>query len=106
MLYPPGRRRRGGVGRWRGISLNFHRHLKYGRVHEYIFPRMVVNCWEGRNWQVNDYVAGAFEALSWIRMLIKGSNSGAGRVLEEIEEVLDEMQAGVTVNFKRCITTT
>jgi len=28
----------------------------------------------GENGKVNDYAAGAFEALSWIRMLIKRSN--------------------------------
>jgi len=56
---------------------------------------------------VNDYAAGAFEALSWIRMMIKRSNERCQtcqRVLEEIEEALDEMQTGVAVDFRRRIT--
>jgi len=56
---------------------------------------------------VNDYAAGAFEALSWIRMMIKGSSERCRtcqRVLEEIEEALDDMQRGVAVDFQRRIT--
>jgi len=52
---------------------------------------------------VNDYAAGAFEALSWI----KGSTERCRtcqRVLEEVEEALDDMQRGVAVDFRRRIT--
>lgn len=58
---------------------------------------------------MRDYTAGAFEALSWIRMLIKGSNERCKtcqRVLEEIEEAIDEMQTGVAVDFRRKIEVT
>ena len=56
---------------------------------------------------MRDYAEGAFEALSWIRMLIKNSNERCRtcqRVLEEIEKVIDEMQTGVAVDFRRRIT--
>jgi len=56
---------------------------------------------------LRDYAEGAFEALSWIRMLIKGSSERCRtcqRVLEEIEEAIDEMQTGVAVDFRRRIT--
>ena len=63
----------------------------------------------GENGKVNDYAGGAFEALSWIRMLIKRSNERCQtcqRVLEEIEEAIDEMQNGVAVDFRRRISVT
>ena len=55
---------------------------------------------------MRDYATGAFEALSWIRMLIKSGKERCQtcqRVLEEIESVIDQIQAGVAVDFKRHI---
>jgi hypothetical protein len=55
---------------------------------------------------LRDYAEGALEALSWIRMMIRGSNERCRtcqRVLEEIEDALDEMQTGVAVDFRRRI---
>ena len=57
--------------------------------------------------RLRDYTAGAFEALSWIRMMIKRSRERCQtcqHVLEEIEEAMDEMQTGVAVDFRRRIT--
>ena len=53
---------------------------------------------------MRDYAEGAFEALSWIRTLIKNSNERCQtcqRILEEIEEAIDEMQTGVAIDFRR-----
>ena len=56
---------------------------------------------------MRDYIEGAFEALSWVRTLIKDSKMRCRtcqRVLEEIEEAFEEMQTGVAVDFRRRIT--
>jgi len=56
---------------------------------------------------MRDYIEGAFEALSWVRSLIKGSKMRCRtcrRVLEEIEETLEEMQTGVAIDFRHRIT--
>jgi len=49
---------------------------------------------------VRDYIEGAFEALSWVRSLIKDSDERCGTC----QRVLEEMQAGVAVDFRRRIT--
>ena len=55
---------------------------------------------------MRDYIEGAFEALSWVRMLIKNSmgRCSCQRILEEIERAIEEMQTGVAVDFRRRIT--
>ena len=56
---------------------------------------------------MRDYAAGAFEALSWVKTLIKSGNERCQtcqRVLEEIEEALEEMQTGAAIDFRHRIT--
>ena len=58
---------------------------------------------------MRDYAEGAFEALSWIRMMIKSSSEQCHtcqHVLEEIEDAIEEMQTGVAVDFRRRISVT
>ena len=56
---------------------------------------------------MRDYAAGAFEALSWVKTLIKHSRTRCEtcqRVLEQIEDAIEQMQTGVAVDFRRRIT--
>ena len=50
---------------------------------------------------MRDYIEGAFEALSWVRMLIKNSKEHCAcrRILEEIEKAIEEMQTGVALSL-------
>jgi len=54
---------------------------------------------------VRDYIEGAFEALSWVRMLIRNSmeRCSCQRILEEIERAIEEMQTGVAIDFRHRI---
>jgi len=52
---------------------------------------------------LRDYAAGAFEALSWVKTLIRESKERCRtcqKILEEINYALEEMQAGVAVDFR------
>jgi len=55
---------------------------------------------------MRDYAAGALEALSWVRGLIKNQNvrcQGCQAVLETVEHVLDRLELGLAVDFSRKI---
>ena len=51
---------------------------------------------------MRDYPQGAFEALSWVRIQFNHVDTrckGCQRILEEVEQVLEEIQQGVAVDF-------
>ncbi len=61
---------------------------------------------------MHDYARGAYEALSWVRFLIrrqmKKSRKGAPKelqsILSEVERAIDDICDGVAVDFRRKLT--
>jgi len=55
---------------------------------------------------VNDYVRGAFEALSWTHVLLvnidrkKDPLGHLDKVIREVEAAIDDIREGVAVNFR------
>jgi len=55
---------------------------------------------------VNDYVRGAFEALSWTHVLLvnihpkKDPLGHLDKVIRELEAAIDDIREGVAVNFR------
>ena len=52
---------------------------------------------------MHDYVRGAFEALSWIRMLLqdlKNDPEAIEKAVKEIDNAIDDIKAGVATNFR------
>jgi exonuclease VII small subunit len=56
-----------------------------------------------RRINMRDYAQGAFEALSWVRVLFKRAKTrckGCEKILEEVENTVDEIQNGAAVDFR------
>jgi len=55
---------------------------------------------------VNDYVRGAFEALSWTHVLLvnvdmkKDPACHLDKMIREVEAAMDDIREGVAVNFR------
>ncbi len=52
---------------------------------------------------MHDYVRGAFEALSWIRMLLqdlKNDPEAIEKAVKEIDNAIDDIKAGVATDFR------
>jgi len=50
---------------------------------------------------MNDYVAGAVEALSWVKHLLKQKK--AEEAIKEVEDAIETILKGVAIDFRRCI---
>ncbi len=48
---------------------------------------------------MHDYVKGAFEALSWIRSILK-ERRDAQKALQLIEEALNDINDGAAIDFR------
>jgi len=51
---------------------------------------------------MRDYPQGAFEALRWVRILSRQTNTrcqGCQKILEQIEDTLKEIQRGAAIDF-------
>jgi len=51
---------------------------------------------------MRDYPQGAFEALSWVRTLFRQTNTrcqGCQKILEQIEDTLEEIQRDAAIYF-------
>ena len=55
---------------------------------------------------MNDYVRGAFEALSWMHVLLvnidreKDPEDHLDRLIKEVEAAMDDIKEGIAVNFR------
>lgn len=55
---------------------------------------------------MREYAVGAFEALSWVRSMLKENGAGCRTckmILEEIELVMEEIKSGAAVDFRHKI---
>ena len=59
----------------------------------------------GRGWrEMHDYIRGAYEALSWVRALIRdqnGPSEALEKVLGEVEGALEDISKGAATDFRR-----
>jgi len=58
---------------------------------------------EGGEFRMHDYVRGAFEALSWIRMRLlelRNDPEALDKAVKEIDNAIDDIKAGVATNFR------
>jgi len=64
--------------------------------------RMVDAGWGGAS--MHDYVKGAFEALSWVRLLLLDlqhkPDEAVKEALKEIDAALDDIKTGVACDFR------
>ncbi|MEM2263468.1 MAG: hypothetical protein QW160_04520 [Candidatus Bathyarchaeia archaeon] len=55
-------------------------------------------------WALHDYVKGAFEALSWVRLLLLDlqhkPEEAVKEALKEIDAALDDIKTGVACDFR------
>lgn len=49
--------------------------------------------------KLNDYVRGAFEALSWVHSLLDVENQKDPEIVNRIEDALTDIRKGVAVDF-------
>jgi hypothetical protein len=57
---------------------------------------------------LNDYVRGAFEALSWTKEVLSASKKDPAqveRVLKEIEGAIEDIRSGIAVDFRNRLRT-
>jgi len=57
---------------------------------------------------LNDYVRGAFEALSWTKEVLVASKKDPAqvdRVLKEIEGAIEDIRSGIAVDFRNRLRT-
>ena len=53
---------------------------------------------QGDDW-LHDYVKGAYEALSWIRVSLKNGKKHDD-LLKEVEQALEDINEGVALDFR------
>jgi hypothetical protein len=52
--------------------------------------------------KLNDYVRGAFEALSWVYSLIDDAEDAkSSEVMDQVECAMTDIRKGIAVNFRR-----
>jgi len=53
---------------------------------------------------MHDYLKGAYEALSWVRLTLKGKKD-VEKVLEEVNGAINDITEGVAVDFRERLKT-
>jgi hypothetical protein len=55
---------------------------------------------------MRDYPAGAFEALTWVKVKLEGQEKKCAVCIikQEVEEALNDLQHGVAVDFRQRLT--
>lgn len=53
---------------------------------------------------MHDYLKGAYEALSWVKLTLKEKND-AQKVLEEVNGAINDITEGVAVDFRERLKT-
>jgi hypothetical protein len=54
--------------------------------------------------EMHDYLKGAYEALSWVRLTLKGKKD-VEKVLEEVNGAINDITEGVAVDFRERLKT-
>ena len=54
----------------------------------------------GARHTLNDYLKGAFEALSWVRSILKDEKD-INAIIKQVDDAIADVTEGVAVDFRR-----
>ncbi len=57
-----------------------------------------------KGFDMHDYLKGAYEALSWVKLTLKEKND-TQKVLEEVNGAINDITEGVAVDFRERLKT-